>query len=158
MTDAGSETNTNTGQTDNTYTPPTTTTGNDTYTPPVTTTNTGTVFTETSSDGEYTARGTSAKDNVSYTSTAARFQGTYYRIQVAAVGKYNAAHAKFNNLSLFGPVYTEYLASRNLTRVLVGDYFNQSEVQTVLSEVKKTIKGAFVVKYDDGVRYGRYNF
>lgn len=120
-------------------------------------TNPGTEMT-TNTGEEYTARGTSAKDNVSYTSVAPRFEGTYYRIQVAALGKYNPTHSKFKDLPSFGPVYTEDLATTNLTRVLVGDYFNQSEAQTILSEIQRTIKGAFVVKYDDGVRYGRYNF
>ena len=121
-----------------------------------TTPNSGTMM--TNAGEEYTARGTSAKDNVSYTSTAPRFEGTYYRVQIAALSKYNPADSKFGVLPTFGAVYTEQLTSKNMTRILVGDYFTQSEVQAILAEIQKSFKGAFVVKYDDGVRYGRYNF
>lgn len=104
---------------------------------------------------EYTERGTSAKDNVLYTSKAPRFDGTYYRIQVAALRSY--VPTKFAALTQHGSVRTEDLVDKNMTRVLVGEYFSSSEAQTMLSAVQADFPGAFIVQYDNGVRYGRVN-
>ncbi len=107
---------------------------------------------------EYTARGTSSKDNLEYVSSAPRFQGTYYRVQLAALGTYDPANTKFANLADYGQVATEYIPTRNLTRVLVGPYFNQSEATYALGELRKLFANAYVVRYEDGIRYGRINF
>ena len=107
---------------------------------------------------EYTARGTSDKDKLEYSSSAPRYEGTYYRIQIAALSRYDASNAKFANLGNYGMVSTEYIPARNLTRVMVGDYFNQSEATYALNELRKLFANAYVVRYDDGVRYGRTNF
>ena len=107
---------------------------------------------------EYTARGTSDKDRLEYSSNAPRYEGTYYRIQIAALSRYDASNAKFANLGDYGMVSTEYIPARNLTRVMVGDYFNQSEATYALNELRKLFANAYVVRYDDGVRYGRTNF
>ncbi|RME95508.1 MAG: SPOR domain-containing protein, partial [Bacteroidetes bacterium] len=105
---------------------------------------------------EYTATGSSAKDNLEYRSRAPRHPGTYYRIQIAALRRYDPA--KYANLSQYGKLYTETLVGRNLTRVLVGDFFSASEAQSALSQVRSVYPEAYIVRYDDGVRYGRVNF
>ena len=106
---------------------------------------------------EYTANGTSAKDNLAYTSRAKRYQGRYFRIQIGALKTYDSGNSRFSTLSNYGEVATEYIPSRNLTRVLVGDYFSQSEVTFALDQIKSEYPNAYVVQYDDGVRYGRVN-
>jgi hypothetical protein len=105
---------------------------------------------------EYTASGSSAKDNLEYRSRAPRHAGTYYRIQVGALRRYDAS--KYPGLDQFGSVQTETLVGRNLTRVLVGDFFSTSEAQSALSRVRTAFPEAYIVQYDDGVRYGRVNF
>jgi len=109
-------------------------------------------------DVEYTSRGTSDKDNLRYSSTAPRYSGTYFRIQVAALRKYDAGNAKFMTLPNYGQVATENVLERNLTRVLVGDYFTQAEATFALAEIRKAYPDAYIVQYTDGVRYGRMNF
>jgi hypothetical protein len=106
---------------------------------------------------EYTANGTSAKDNLAYTSSAKRYQGRYFRIQIGALKTYDSGNSRFSTLSNYGEVATEYIPSRSLTRVLVGDYFSQSEVTFALDQIKSEYPNAYVVQYDDGVRYGRVN-
>lgn len=106
---------------------------------------------------EYTAQGTSAKDNLAYTSTSKRYQGRYFRIQIGALKTYDPGNSRFSNLSNYGEVSTEFIPSRNLTRVLVGDYFSQSEVTTVLNQIQNDYPNAYIVQYDDGIRYGRVN-
>jgi peptidoglycan-associated lipoprotein len=105
---------------------------------------------------EYTASGSSAKDNLEYRSRAPRHAGTYYRIQVGALRRYAAG--KYPGLDQYGSVHTETLVSRNLTRVLVGDFFSTSDAQSALSRVRAVYPEAYIVQYDDGVRYGRVNF
>lgn len=107
---------------------------------------------------EYTARGTSNKDNLSYVSNAPRFQGRYYKIQVAAVSRYNPDHKGFQSVGSLGQVQTESIPDRNLVRVLVADFFSQQEAEQALSTIRQTFPKAYVVQYDDGVRYGRVNF
>lgn len=127
-----------------------------TSTPSSTPTSTGVPVGDSSA--EYTARGTSEKDNVRYTSSAPRYDGTYFRIQVAALKRYDPAHAKFTGLTDFGVPSTETLPDKGITRVLVGDYFNEAEATQVLSAIRSTHPEAYIVKYDNGVRYGRVNF
>jgi hypothetical protein len=105
---------------------------------------------------EYTASGSSAKDNLQYSSRAPRHAGTYYRVQVGALRRYDAS--KYPGLDQYGNVHTETLVGRNLTRVLVGDFFSTSEAQSALSQVRGAFPDAYIVQYDDGVRYGRVNF
>lgn len=107
---------------------------------------------------QYTAKGTSAKDNLSYSSTAPRHGGTYFRIQVAALRKFDTNNSRFANLGSYGPLYTEELSDRNLTRVLVGDFFSNTDAQDTLRDIRGQFPEAYIVKYDDGVRYGRVNF
>ena len=123
--------------------------------PPV---NPGNTLPEHIEGEEYTARGTSAKDNLSYRSTARRYQGTYYKIQLVAVGTYRPDHSDYQTVSSIGEIQTERLSDRNLTRVLVADYFSREAAQQALRQVRATFPNAYIVQYDDGVRYGRVNF
>ncbi len=133
--------------------------------PPVTTpvptpvpVNPGNTLPEHVDGEEYTARGTSAKDNLSYVSSARRYQGTYYKIQLVAVGTYRPDHADYQTAGSIGAVQTERITSRNLTRVLIADFFSREAAQDALRQAQSTFPNAYIVRYDDGVRYGRVNF
>jgi hypothetical protein len=106
----------------------------------------------------YTARGASPDDNLEYTSNAPRHPGRYYKIQLAALTRYQPGHADFKRVVTMGEIQTETIPSRNLTRVLLADYFSEAEVQRTLTDVRRIFPRAFVVRYDDGVRFGRVNF
>jgi hypothetical protein len=110
------------------------------------------------SGSEYTLYANGPKDNAQYSSTAARYNGEYFRVQIAALGSYKPESSKFSSLPSFGMVSTELIVDRGLTRVMVGDYFNQSEATFALAEIRKVHPEAYIVKYTDGIRYGRVNF
>lgn len=106
----------------------------------------------------YTLRGTSASDNLEYQSNAPRLQGVYYKIQLAASAKYNPAEYRYSKLSSLGSMQTEFIPSRNLTRILLADFVSVADVKKALAEVKKAgFTAAYIVKYENGVRYGKIN-
>lgn len=107
--------------------------------------------------GEYTARGITPPDDLEYMSSATRYQGTYFKLQLAAVRTYNPDHADFQKVATLGSLQTEKIPSRNLTRVLLADFFSEGEARTALSQVKRFFPNAYVVRYDNGVRFGKVN-
>lgn len=102
----------------------------------------------------YTARGRGPNDTFEYQTNAPRHQGTYYKIQLAAVGSFNPE--RFSNVAALGRVDTELILARGLTRVLVADFFSLSEARSALQQVKsKGYSGAYIVEYIDGERYSK---
>jgi hypothetical protein len=106
----------------------------------------------------YTLRGTSNSDNREYHSNAPRHNGIYYKIQLVAASKYNPADPTFSKLSALGTIQTEYIPSRSLTRILLADFMSAAEAKSALAEAKKKgFSAAYIVKYENGVRYGKTN-
>jgi len=57
-----------------------------------------------------------------------------------------------------GTLDTEYITARNLTRVLLSPFFSEQEAIQALRQVKERgFPNAFIVRYEDGQRYGRVN-
>ncbi len=107
----------------------------------------------------YTSRGTSNRDNLEYVSEAPRYEGTYYKIQLAAVRRFDPNASNYQAVSTIGRFDTENLPDRGLVRVLLGDFFTEEEARSALSQIKSSgFSGAYPVRYDNGVRYGRVNF
>lgn len=103
----------------------------------------------------YTTRSRDPNDNSEYRTSAPRHSGTYYKIQLAAVGTFAAE--RFSNVSDIGTVQTELIISRNLNRVMLADFFSASEVRAALQKVKdRGYTGAYMIEYKDGERYGRF--
>lgn len=132
------------------------------YTPPTTTDPVNDPGFETnppmnlSTGGEvYTARGTSARDNLEYTSSAPQHSGVYYKVQLAAVGRFDPNSSKLAQVQDIGRIDTEEIVGRGLTRILVGDFFSESEAQAALRSARGAFSSAYIVKYEDGVRYGK---
>ncbi|MCB0595606.1 MAG: PD40 domain-containing protein [Lewinellaceae bacterium] len=100
----------------------------------------------------YTARGRGPNDTYEYQTTAPRHNGTYYKIQLAAVGSFK--EDRFSNVAPLGRIDTELILARGLTRVLVADFFSLAEARSALQQVKsKGYSGAYIVEYIDGERY-----
>lgn len=107
---------------------------------------------------EYTAAGNGPDDRLSYRSKARRYHGDYFKIQVSATPKYNLAQPKFKALETYGALETEYLTTAKMTRIIIGVFFTVQEAFEVLTKVQKTgFPQAFVVKYTEGLRYGKVN-
>lgn len=132
-------------------TPPTTTTTTTTAPPPASPT------VALPDAGEYTARGLTPPDDLEYSSSATRYQGSYFKIQLAAVRTYNPNHADVQQAAALGSIQTEYIGSRNLTRVMLADFFSEADAKSALSRVKRYFPNAYIVRYDNGVRYGKVN-
>ncbi len=83
-------------------------------------------------------------------------EGTYYKIQIIAIGKYDASHPRYSKVKNMGRIDTEHLAERKLYRVLVGDYASLEDALTALPDVRaeKDFGTAFIVEYRDGERIG----
>jgi peptidoglycan-associated lipoprotein len=112
----------------------------------------------TDQEVEYTARGLAASDRLEYRSSAPRFNGTYYKVQMVSLRKYDPGKSIFDKVIGFGDIETEYLIEKNLTRVLLARYFSADEAKQALQNVKNNgFPSAFVVRYDDGQRFGRVN-
>jgi len=106
----------------------------------------------------YTLRGTSRIDNLEYQSNAPRHAGIYYKIQLAAVTRFDPADSRYANLSSLGTIQTEFIISRNLTRVLLGDFMDEASARKALAQAKsKGFTIAYIAKYENGVRYGKVN-
>ena len=113
---------------------------------------------ETTRGDTYTARGASPEDNSEYVTNSPRFNGTYYKIQLSAVRAFNQDTDPYQKVSYLGRFDTEKLMDRNLTRVLLADFFSKDEAFNVLKEARRLgFKNAFVVRYDDGIRFGKVN-
>lgn len=110
-----------------------------------------------SKDDSYIVRGKSKEDNFEIVTSAPRHQGVYYRIQLAAVKKYDANADTYNSIKEMQPLalQTEFIVEKKLTRVLVGDFFTKEEAMAALEQVQsKGFERAFVVQYEDGERFG----
>ncbi|MCB0633716.1 MAG: hypothetical protein R2824_10890 [Saprospiraceae bacterium] len=103
----------------------------------------------------YTARGTSAKDNLEYTSSAPQHSGTYYKIQLVALGNFDPTSSKLDEVRNIGEVQTEEIVGRGLTRVLLADFFSEDDAIAALNNVRGVFSSAYIVKYENGIRYGR---
>lgn len=106
---------------------------------------------------QYTVRGIGPDDQLEYTSTAPRLQGVYYKVQLAAVQKYDPGHSGIKRVSnLASRLDTEFIAEQNLTRIMLADFLNRDEAFRIMAQVqKKGFPGAFVVRYENGLRYGK---
>ena len=106
----------------------------------------------------YTSRGTSARDNLEYATAAPKHSGVYFKVQLAAVRKFNPAHSKYSAAADVGRIDTEELLNKGLTRVLVADFFSENDAISAMESLHSLGFGsAYIVKYQDGERYGRVN-
>jgi len=109
------------------------------------------------SDKAYTTRGKSRHDNYEIITSSPRHSGTYYKIQLIAVVRYNPNHSRYKPVKNRGRLDTEFIVKKKLTRVLLAEYDSLAEAKKNLAEVQKfkNFERAFIVKYEDGERIGR---
>lgn len=86
---------------------------------------------------------------------APRHDGTYYKVQLIAVAKYNENESRYAEIKSVGRLDYEHLMDKNITRVLLADFFSKADALSMLSQaVDYGFDGAFMVKYKDGERIG----
>ncbi len=105
---------------------------------------------------EYTARGMSPADRLEYRTSAPRFTGTYYKVQLISLRSYDPNSSIYDNVKIFGDIETEYIIQKDLTRVLLARFFTEEEAREALQNARNNgFATAFAVRYDDGQRFGR---
>lgn len=104
----------------------------------------------------YTTRGVGPNDKVEYVTSAPRYDGTYYKVQLIALRSFSDDNPIFDPIRSLGRLDSEILVNRNLTRVLLADFFTKEEALAMMNRVHDLgFEGAFVVQYENGARYGR---
>ncbi len=105
----------------------------------------------------YTARGIGPDDNLEYSSSAPRLSGIYYKVQLAAVQKYDSNNSSVRKVkNLAQRVDTEYITDQKLTRIMLADFLNRDDAFRVMAQVQKRgFPNAFVVRYEEGSRWGK---
>jgi len=110
------------------------------------------------SGGVYTAKGAGPADKEEYSTDAPRYEGEYYKIQLAALKAFSPSDKRYTAMSEFGNLQTETIMSKQMTRVLVATFYTKDDAKRALAGVKrKGFSLAFIVKYTNGERYGRVN-
>jgi len=79
--------------------------------------------------------------------------GTYYKVQLTVVLKFNPAQSMFREVKTMGRLDTEYMPEKDWYRVLVGDFFSLKEARSGMLQAQQYgFFDAFLVKYRDGRR------
>ncbi len=108
--------------------------------------------------GNYTSRGVGPTDKGEYTSTAPRYEGDYFKIQLVAVSAFNPNDVRYTKLKTLGEMQSELIVAQKLNRVLIATFFSPADAKKALAEAKKYgFTQSFIVKYQNGNRYGRVN-
>lgn len=85
--------------------------------------------------------------------TAPRYKGEYYKIQIIIVAQFSQKDPALKELATFGRVDNEYIVEKKHYRILVGDFWDATSVDTTIKKLKKLGYGtAFRVRYKNGIR------
>ncbi len=111
---------------------------------------------EGSEEAPYVSRGRSKDDNLKILTEAPRKKGVYYKIQLAALVKYDPKQSRYVKMAQMGRLDTEYIVDLLLYRVLLADFETLEQARAALSKVRSNVdfKSAFIVEYNDGERIG----
>lgn len=104
----------------------------------------------------YTTRGIGPNDTAEIITAAPRYEGTYYKVQLIALRTFNDDNPIFDPVRNLGRLDYEEIVGRNLTRVLLADFFSKQEALAMMKRVQDLgFPGAFVIRYENGARWGR---
>ncbi len=100
---------------------------------------------------------TLSKDNEQLITSAPKLEGTYYKIQMIAVKRFDMEETRYRPVRDMGRIDTEYIVKKDMVRVLLADFFNYQDAQSTLAEVRKSreFSGAYIIKYENGTRIGQ---
>ncbi|MEM0993925.1 MAG: hypothetical protein AAGI49_12880 [Bacteroidota bacterium] len=85
-----------------------------------------------------------------------RHSGTYYKVQLIALAQHSDADPRFDAVQGMDRMDHEVIVDKDITRTLIGDYFDLEAAKAALSEVQVNgFEDAFIVRYKDGERMER---
>ncbi|MEM9886522.1 MAG: hypothetical protein AAF849_11575 [Bacteroidota bacterium] len=88
--------------------------------------------------------------------SAPRHAGIYYKVQLIALAQHSVDDARFDAIQGMDRMDYEVIVDKDITRTLLGDYFQLELAQQALEEVgKRGFDDAFIVEYKDGERVRR---
>lgn len=103
----------------------------------------------------YVTRGMASYDQVEYRSSAPQYEGTYYKVQLMAIKEFEENSPKYQKLAMVGDIETEYLLQKGIYRVLLAAYLSPQAAKQAQAKARTMgFPDAFIVKYEDGRRYG----
>ncbi|MEZ5058759.1 MAG: hypothetical protein R2879_17120 [Saprospiraceae bacterium] len=106
-------------------------------------------------DSWYIARGQSSADRVEFRTNSPRHQGVYYKIQILAIDEFDKSSSRYDWVRRQGRIDVEFILNKRLNRVLLSEYFSFDEAKEMLRKVQgQGFNRAFIVKYENGERYG----
>ena len=112
--------------------------------------------TETNTYG--TTRSMTGKDGSDELRTSAPMvRGVVYKIQLLAGTNIDFGQPRYRTVKEMGRLDTELIVSRGISRVLLSNFYAYEDAKTLLPKVRSAAKefaGAYIVKYEDGVRIG----
>jgi cell division septation protein DedD len=95
-------------------------------------------------------------ENYEVRTSAPAHAGTYYKVQLSAVSKFDANNPVFKKVREIGRLDAELLVERNLTRVMLGDFFSLEDARSAQATAAANgFSGAYIIKYENGERHGR---
>jgi Tetratricopeptide repeat/SPOR domain/WD40-like Beta Propeller Repeat len=128
-----------------------TTTGGGTKPSGGTTGNTGTTGTGTATTGTRKMKPKDGSEEL--VTTAPMRNGVYYKIQLQAVKDVKDPKARLSQAQALSRVDTEFIPSKGLYRMLLGDFASIEDAQHALKSAQTAqFKEAFIVRYENGVR------
>jgi tetratricopeptide (TPR) repeat protein len=88
--------------------------------------------------------------------SAPKQQGIYYKIQVLATKDFDPDEYRYRPIRDYGRLDSEYIIGKNLSRVLIAEFFNYDDAYALLPQIQqnKEFRAAYIVKYQDGRRVG----
>ena len=79
-----------------------------------------------------------------------------YRIQISAERQFNPEAGRYESVRSLGNLSSEPVPGRSIRRITVGYYLEEAAAKEALETVQRRgFSDAFLVRYDNGVRYGR---
>lgn len=77
-------------------------------------------------------------------------------MQLIALRTFNDDNPIFDPVRNLGRLDYEEIVGKNLSRVLLADFFSKQEALAMMKRVQDLgFPGAFVVRYENGARWGR---
>ncbi len=89
--------------------------------------------------------------------TAPITKGITYKIQLLAGSNIDFNQPRYRIVKDMGRLDTELIVVRNINRVLLSEFFQYEDAKILLPKIRglaKEFAGAYIVKYEDGIRIG----
>ncbi len=86
---------------------------------------------------------------------APRLEGTYYRVELLKTPHFDRSDPALETVKEYGALRTEYLIDQEITRLLLGDFYDLDKARQCLQRVRSFgLNEAIIIRYVEGFRQG----